>query len=68
MTLKEGRGRKTFWINPTTDLHFQFQGGRAPRLNRTWLRAMAEACHAATGLYLIEEPAEQAEPERAPAG
>lgn len=61
-SVQAGSGRETFWINPTTDLRFQFQGGRAPHLNMTWLRAMAEACQAGTGLYVMDEPAERAEP------
>jgi hypothetical protein len=61
----EGSGRETFWINPGTDLRFQFFGGRAPHLNRAWLNQMAEACNSGTGLYLMEEPAEvQQHPQR----
>lgn len=56
--VREGSGRDTFWITPRTDLRFHFQGGRAPRLNRAWLRALAESVTADTGLYIMDEPAD----------
>ncbi|MCS5732483.1 DUF7882 family protein [Herbiconiux daphne] len=52
----QGSGRETFWINPNTDLRFQFFGGRAPSINRCWLQQMHESCVAGTGLYIMEEP------------
>ncbi|MCS5732437.1 DUF7882 family protein [Herbiconiux daphne] len=58
----EGSGRETFWVHPGTDVRFQFLGGRAPRLNHTWLRAMADSCTSGTGLYIMNEPEEQLAP------
>ncbi|MFB2580507.1 ATP-dependent DNA ligase [Herbiconiux sp. P15] len=56
---EQGSGRETFWITPSTDLRFQFFGNRAPHLNRGWLQLMADSCSAGTGLYVMDEPAEQ---------
>lgn len=62
LTLKrdagQGSGRETFWINPGTDLRFQFAGSRVPHINRVWLKQMVDACAGGTGLFIMDEPPE----------
>jgi hypothetical protein len=60
----DGSGRETFWIHPGTDLRFQFLGGRVPHINHDWLHRMADACAGPTGLFIMDEPPEQARAER----
>jgi hypothetical protein len=53
-----GGGRETLWISPTTDIRFRFSGGRPPRINEPWVRAMIATAESPTGLRLLDEPLE----------
>jgi hypothetical protein len=53
-----GSGRETLWISPSTDIRFRFNGGRPPRINEPWVRAMIATAEAPTGLRLVVEPDE----------
>ncbi|MDD7929911.1 DUF7882 family protein [Microbacterium thalli] len=55
-----GGGRRTVWIHPEADLEFKYHGSRSPTLSRPWLEALTSAANAASGLYLVPEPAAQA--------
>jgi hypothetical protein len=60
--LDAGSGRETLWISPSTEIRFRFNGSRPPRINQAWLRALIATVDAPTGLHLVAEPAEVAEP------
>jgi hypothetical protein len=51
-------GRSTIWLSPSISLHFEFEGGRAPALNRQWLEELAQVASSTAGLVLSDEPAE----------
>ena len=57
-----GGGRTTVWIQPGSSLGFKYFGSRQPAVNRAWIEALAFTANAPTGLYLVPEPAENAEP------
>jgi len=63
----EGHGRSTVWIAPTLALHFEFEGSKAPTLNRRWLEDLSLVASSGTGLVLLDEPNEN-DPASAPAG
>jgi hypothetical protein len=52
----EGHGRSTIWISSSVPLHFEFDGGRPPALNRLWLEELAQGASTTSGLFLTEEP------------
>jgi hypothetical protein len=53
-------GRSTIWLSPAIALHFEFEGGRAPALNRHWLEQLAQVASSTAGLVLSDEPSEGA--------
>lgn len=52
----EGHGRSTIWIAPSLVLHFEFDGSKAPTLNRRWLEELALVASSGTGLLILDEP------------
>lgn len=54
-----GEGRTTVWVHPASTLVYKFYGSRTPRLNRTWVDALAQAANSPSGLYVVPEPAER---------
>lgn len=57
-----GSGRITWWVNPTTELQFCFDGSRPPALNKAWLEVLMNAANAVDGLRLLAEPDEDSVP------
>jgi len=57
----EGHGRSTIWISPEIALHFDFDGSKAPTLNRRWLEELSLVASSAGGLVILDEPGEGAE-------
>jgi hypothetical protein len=58
----EGHGRSTVWLSPQLALHFEFEGSKAPTLNRRWLEELSLIASSGTGLVILDEPTEGAEP------
>ena len=54
-----GGGRTTVWIHAWTNLVFKFDSSQRPLINPAWVRALAFAANAPSGLYLVPEPAEK---------
>ena len=54
--LGEGSGRSTIWIHPSIALQFEFNGNRAPSLNRAWLEVLTQQAATSGGLSIVEEP------------
>ncbi len=54
--LGEGSGRSTIWVHPSIPLHFEFNGNRAPTLNRAWLEALTQQAATSGGLTIVDEP------------
>ena len=50
-----GDGRSGIWINPTIPLHFKFDGGRVPVINRAWLGELAASADSSRGLIVTKE-------------
>src|SRR6478735_9397664 len=53
-----GDGRTTVWLHAGCSLSFKYYGSRLPRLNRTWLEALAFTANSPSGLYVVPEPDE----------
>ena len=53
-----GSGRETLWISPSTEIRFRFRGGRPPRINEPWVRAIIATADSPTGLRMVSEPAD----------
>jgi hypothetical protein len=58
----EGHGRSTVWLSPQLALHFEFEGSKAPALNRRWLDELSLVASSGTGLIVVDEPSENAAP------
>jgi hypothetical protein len=54
--VERGSGRSAIWISPYIPVHFKFNGGRAPKLNRAWLEAMLDGANSPAGLHPTPEP------------
>lgn len=54
----EGHGRSTVWVSPEIALQFDFEGSKAPALNRRWLEELSQLASSGAGLSLTDEPAE----------
>jgi hypothetical protein len=54
--LAEGSGRSTIWVHPSIPLQFEFNGNRAPSLNRAWLEVLTQQAATSGGLALVDEP------------
>ncbi|WP_345801422.1 ATP-dependent DNA ligase [Microbacterium sp. AZCO] len=59
-----GDGRTTVWIHPRCSLVYKFYGSRRPSLNRAWIDALSFTANSPSGLYVVPEPAEYAEPQK----
>lgn len=53
-----GSGRTTIWVHPAIPLVYEFNGSRAPTLNRAWLSLLMQAANSPAGLRLVPEPAD----------
>jgi len=53
---KNADSRSSVWLSPGIPLMFKYSGGRSPRLNMVWLRALEEAANSGRGLILLPEP------------
>jgi hypothetical protein len=56
-----GSGRTAVWIHPNVSLTYKFYGSRRPAINRAWIQALMYTANSPTGLYLVPEPAEDAD-------
>lgn len=55
-TPEQGSGRGSLWIDAAVPIYFQYNGSRAPSLNKEWLEQMAVSAGSNQGLVLTEEP------------
>ena len=60
--MKDGSGRRSFWMSPSVPIQFHFFGSRTPRINREWVEELMLIASGPHGLSLVPEPAEQAVP------
>ena len=60
LTMGDGSGSRSFWINAAVPIQFQFFGSRSPRLNRAWIELLMTAANSPNGLAILPEPAEPA--------
>jgi hypothetical protein len=56
-----GDGRTSVWVHPNLNLTYKFYGGRRPAINRAWIQALMYTANSPTGLYVVPEPAEDAD-------
>jgi hypothetical protein len=52
---REGSGRDTLWITPTTDIRFHFLGSRPMVIDEVWVRAIMATADTPAGMRLISE-------------
>ena len=58
LTIGDGSGHRSFWINPAVPIQFHFHGSRGPRINRAWVEELMAAASGPQGLRLMPEPVE----------
>jgi len=51
-----GGGRSSIWLDPAIPLWFEYDGDRAPALNREWLSELTASSNGSSGLLLTDEP------------
>ena len=56
---EDGSGRSTVWVHPSIPLQFQFDGSRAPIINRAWVEALMMSANSTGGLQMVPEPPAQ---------
>lgn len=54
-----GDGRTTVWVHPRCSLVYVFGDRRTPRLNHSWIDALAYTANSPAGLNLVPEPPER---------
>ena len=59
LTMSDGSGHRSFWINSAVPIQFQFFGSRAPRINRLWVEELMAAASGPHGLRITPEPLEE---------
>ncbi|WP_426321054.1 ATP-dependent DNA ligase [Microbacterium sp. E-13] len=59
-----GGGRTTVWVHSGASLVFGYFGGRAPKINRTWLEALMRTANSPGGLQVVPEPPDDNEAEQ----
>ena len=57
ISMANGSGRISLWLDPSIPLQFRFDGSREPVLNRAWIEALASVAASTTGLIPLPEPA-----------
>ncbi|MFD3443844.1 hypothetical protein ACFDTO_04510 [Microbacteriaceae bacterium 4G12] len=55
LDVRQGSGRSSVWIHPSTDLQFLYTGSRSPEINREWLAELADLSHGPGGLHVTGE-------------
>lgn len=50
-----GRKRASVWIDNGIPILCEYDGGRAPAINRTWITELAEAANSSFGLMITDE-------------
>ena len=60
LSMSDGSGSRSFWMNSSVPIQFQFFGSRTPRINRAWIEELMAAANGPRGLAIIPEPAEPA--------
>ena len=53
---RNGYGRTSIWISPTTSLSFQYFGSKAPAINGQWVQLLTKSANSVGGLQLLPEP------------
>lgn len=56
ISMANGSGRISLWLDPSIPLQFRFDGSREPALNRAWIEALASVAASTTGLIPLPEP------------
>lgn len=50
-----GRKRASVWIDNGVPLVCEYTGGRAPAINREWVRELSESANSSSGLLITDE-------------
>ncbi|MGO4536752.1 DUF7882 family protein [Leifsonia sp. 2MCAF36] len=50
-----GRKRASVWIDNGVPIMCEYEGGRAPAINRTWITELAESANSSYGLMITDE-------------
>ena len=54
----DGGGRSSIWLHPSLPIVFDFEGSRAPSINRHWMELLMDSAESTTGLEAVAEPKE----------
>jgi len=56
--MRDGSGRRAFWVSTSVPLQFRFYSTRQPWINRTWIEQLMSAASGPNGLMVLPEPDE----------
>ena len=56
--MRDGSGRRAFWVSTSVPLQFRFYANRLPYINRTWIEQLMVAASGPNGLTVLPEPDE----------
>ncbi|MGZ0712783.1 DUF7882 family protein (plasmid) [Coraliomargarita sp. W4R53] len=54
--LRDGTGRRSFWIHPSVPLQFHFIDRRPQGINRAWVEELMLSASSPSGLMIMAEP------------
>jgi hypothetical protein len=63
LELRDGTGRRSFWIHPSVPLQFHFIDRRPQTINRAWVEELIQVASSPNGLTITPEPKESGSPE-----
>lgn len=55
VSAEHGSGRRSLWIDNGIPIHCEYDGSKAPSINRDWLDTFATSANGASGLQITEE-------------
>lgn len=58
VSVADGSGHTSVWLNSGIPLQFEFNGNREPAINRKWLDELVQLSNSPAGLRITPEPIE----------
>lgn len=53
---RNGFGRTSVWLSPSTSIVFDYFGSKMPQINLRWVEVLTKSANSSTGLQLVAEP------------
>ncbi|MGC5224505.1 hypothetical protein ACPW96_18220 [Micromonospora sp. DT81.3] len=54
--IRDGSGRRSYWLSPGVAVQFHFFGSRNAQINRSWVEVLMSEASSPHGLTIVPEP------------